>query len=253
MSVRSTVTDDGIGTILFSHPPLNILTQAVLAELREGLARVSADRSLRVLLLAAEGDHFSAGADIGEHLPPRYQEMIPEFIETIRMVAEFPAPVIAVARGRCLGAGFEIVQAADMIVADETATFGQPEIRLGVVAPAACVLLPARGRHALAAELLFTGDVIDARRALEAGLVCRVVAEGQAMNEAMALANRMARHSAAALRATKRMLRQRENEPLGLRLSGAGKFYVSEVMQTRDAHEGLSAFLEKRKPVWANE
>jgi cyclohexa-1,5-dienecarbonyl-CoA hydratase len=252
MSVRTEVLDSGIGSLTFARPPLNILTQSLLAEIRGGLARLGTERALRVLILEGEGDHFSAGADVGEHMAPRYRAMIPEFLDTVVALARFPVPVIAVVRGRCLGGGFEVAQAADLIVAGESATFGQPEILLGVFPPAACALLPARAPRGLAAEILFTGDAIDARRALAAGLVSRVAADGHAADEARALAARIARHSAAALRATKRALALSESGG-EMALRAAGALYVDELMATRDAHEGLRAFTEKRRPAWAHE
>jgi enoyl-CoA hydratase/carnithine racemase len=112
--------------------------------------------------------------------------------------------------------------------------------------------LPARCRRGLVAEILFTGDAIDARRALEAGLVHAVVPDPRAMPEAMALAARMARHSAAALRATRRALRLGEAAAAPA-LEAAGALYVDELMGTRDAHEGLRAFVERRRPAWTHE
>ena len=253
MMVRTAVSESGIGTITFAHPPLNILTQALLAEFSDALSRLAEERALRVLILAAEGEHFSAGADVREHLPPQFRSMIPEFLDTIRAIARFPVPVIAVVRGQCLGGGFEVAQAADLIVAGESASFGQPEILLGVIAPAACALLPARSSPGLAAEMLFTGDPIDAARAREAGLVRSVVPDDRAMDEAMALASRMARHSAAALRATKRALWLAETERGAAGLAAAGALYMDELMETRDAHEGLRAFVEKRRPAWTHQ
>jgi cyclohexa-1,5-dienecarbonyl-CoA hydratase len=248
----TTTLHDGIATLTLAHPPLNILTQAVLAELRRALAGLAAEPELKVVLLSAEGRHFSAGADVGEHLPPNHLVMIPEFIDTIAALASFPLPVVAAVRGRCLGGGFEVVQAADVVVAGEGAVFGQPEVVLGVTAPAACVLLPRRGPAGLAAELIFTGDSITATRALEAGLVNRVVADERVESEALALAQRMARHSAAALRLCKRTLRACSDLSPERGLSEATRIYLDELMHTDDALEGLRAFLDKREPVWRN-
>jgi enoyl-CoA hydratase/carnithine racemase len=117
---------DGIAQLTLRHPPVNILTRAVLAELREQLAGLATTQEVRVLVLRAEGKHFSAGADVGEHIPPTYRDLIPEFMATIRALWEFPLPVIAAVRGKCLGGGFELVQPADAIVAGEGAAFGQP-------------------------------------------------------------------------------------------------------------------------------
>ena len=241
---------DGIATLTLDHPPLNVLTLALARELRQTLASLATERELRAVLLAAEGKHFSAGADVGEHLPPVYREMIPDFMETLEALASFPVPVIAAVRGRCLGGGFELAQCADVIVAGESASFGQPEIVLGVTAPAACVLLPRRVTPGAAAELLFSGDAIPARRAMDLGLVQRVAPDGEVESEARALAQRFARHSAAALRATTKTLLAAADRPRADALRAAAAIYLEELMETEDAVEGLRAFLEKRTPTW---
>jgi cyclohexa-1,5-dienecarbonyl-CoA hydratase len=245
--------EDGIATLTLDHPPLNILTRAVLAGLRESLATLEADHSLRVVRLVTTGRHFSAGADVGEHLPPQYAELIPEFCDTLEALVRFPLPVIAAVRGRCLGGGFELAMAADVIVAGESATFGQPEILLGVTAPVACVLLPRIAQHGFAAEVLFTGDSVSATRARAAGVVQHVVADASVDDEAMVLARRIARHSAAAVRATKRTLLDAASRPRAEALRAASDDYVKELMKTHDALEGLNAFLEKRPAVWRHQ
>lgn len=252
MKTVRTSLEDGIGRLILSHPPLNILTRDVLKSLRRELDRLAPARELRALLISAEGKHFSAGADVGEHLPPEYERMIPEFVETIGSIYSFPLPVIAAVQGRCLGGGFELVQAADIIVAGESASFGQPEIMLGVMAPAACALLPERCPPGVAAELVLTGDSIDAREAERVGLVRRVVPDAELDCEATALARRIARHSAAALRLTKRALRGEATLENSKALAEAGKLYVNELMETKDALEGLQAFIDKRQPTWSH-
>jgi len=246
----TTTTEDGVATLTLDHPPLNILTRAVLAEMVAALARLATDPSVRVLRLAAAGKHFSAGADVGEHLPPQHELLIPEFAEAIEALAAFPLPVIAAVRGRCLGGGFELAQAADVIVAGEGATFGQPEILLGVTAPAACVLLPRRAGPGFAAEILFSGDSVSAARALAAGVVQQVVPDDRADEAALELAKRCARHSAVALRETKRTLREAQGRPRGEALRHAATRYVQDLMRSEDAVEGLRAFVEKRPAQW---
>lgn len=250
--VEMTVAD-GVGTLTLDHPPLNILTRSMLAELRARLEAMRAEaeeKAVRVLLLAAAGGHFSAGADVGEHLPPEFEQMIPEFLATIEAIATFPLPVVAAVRGRCLGGGFELVQAADVVVAGASAVFGQPEIVLGVSPPAACALLPLLCPPMLAAEIVLTGDPITAERAREAGLVGRVVPDERVEEEAQALARRMARHSPVALRLTRKALRSGTAAARSTALREAERIYVEELMQTADAPEGLQAFLEKRTPEW---
>jgi cyclohexa-1,5-dienecarbonyl-CoA hydratase len=242
--------DGGIATLTLDRPPLNVLTRALMEELRRALTDLAADPTLRVLVIAAEGKHFSAGADVGEHLPPTYREMIPEFVATLAALADFPLPVIAAVRGRCLGGGFELAQCADVLVAGAGATFGQPEIVLGVTAPIACVMLPRRASAGVAAEILFGGDTISAARAMEAGFVQRVVPDDRVEGEARALAERFARHSAAALRLTKRTLLAAADRPRAAALRDATAVYLDDLMATEDAVEGLRAFVEKRAPAW---
>ena len=242
-------TDDGLGRLILDAPPVNILTRAVLAELRRVLGELAVIPDLRALLLSARGRHFSAGADVGEHLPPQHEALIPEFLDTVAALDAFPLPTIAAVQGRCLGGGFELVLGVDLVVAGEGASFGQPEILLGVVPPAAAAWLPERCPRGLAAELVFTGDAITAAEAARGGLVHRVVADADLESTALTLARRITRHSAATLRAAKRTLAA--NRPAAAAaLVAAGNDYVDALMRTTDAGEGLTAFVEKRAPVW---
>jgi cyclohexa-1,5-dienecarbonyl-CoA hydratase len=244
--------EGGVGRVILDHPPVNVLTRGVLAELRQALRRLAEERELRVLALSALGKHFSAGADVAEHMPPLFRELIPEFLETVWAVAEFPVPVVAAVQGRCLGGGFELVAAADIVLAAESASFGQPEIKLAVFPPAAVVMLPGRSSWGLAAELLFTGDPISAAQAEAAGLVRRVVPDGELEAALEEMVQRIARHSAAALRLAKRGLRQSRAAERAA-LDQAARLYVDDLMATEDAVVGLAAFLEKRTPVWRHQ
>jgi cyclohexa-1,5-dienecarbonyl-CoA hydratase len=247
MTIRTSI-EGGIGRLVLNEPPLNILSQKVLGDLREELGTLEADKTLRVLLISADGKH-----DVGEHLPPAYEQMIPQFIDTVAAVDSFPLPVIAAVKGRCLGGGFELAQAADMIIAGEGAMFGQPEILLGVLPPAACAVLPDICSAGQAAEIVFTGEALTAEQAHAAGLVLRVVPDDQVESTALELAGKIARHSAAALRVTKRALRAGMADRRAATMAEVGKIYVEELMSTKDAVEGLQAFLDKRKPTWAHQ
>lgn len=247
----SAKVDGGIARVVLDHPPLNILTRELMGDLRARLGELAAEASLRVVVLGAEGRHFSAGASVEEHLPPAYEAMIPEFVDTVRAVHDFPLPVVAAVRGRCLGGAFEVVQAADLVVAAEDAVFGVPEIQLAVFPPTACALLPRLVPPALAAELIFTGDPLDAGAAHRAGLVRRVVPGDRLEAEALELAGRIARHSGAALRRAKRALRAGVQDP-GPGMERATDVYTDDLMTTADAVEGLTAFVEKRTPEWSH-
>jgi len=242
---------DGIGSLTLDHPPLNILTRDVLREMRDALARWRDEGHIRALILDAEGKHFSAGADVGEHLPPHHMALIPEFMDTIRAIMAFPVPVIAAVRGRCLGGGCELALAADVIIAAESARFGQPEIQLGVIPPAACAILPDRVPWGAAVELVLAGEPITAREAERLGLVRSVVPDDDLAAAARSTAARFARHSRAALTVGKQALLDARG---GWRVSldRAGRRYLDELMRTEDAVEGLRAFVDKRTPAWSH-
>ena len=251
MTSIKTSAADGIGRLTLDHPPLNILTREVLGEMRAVLARWAGDAAIRTLILDAAGKHFSAGADVAEHLPPQHEVLIPEFLETVRTVAEFPVPVVAAVRGRCLGGGCELALAADLVVAAESARFGQPEIQLGVLPPAACALLPARAPWGAAIELVLDGEPMGAHEAEKLGLVRFVVPDEDLARTACATAARFARHSRAALLLGKRSLLEAHGG-WRARLDRAGRIYLDELMRTEDALEGLHAFVERRAPVWSH-
>jgi cyclohexa-1,5-dienecarbonyl-CoA hydratase len=242
---------DGIASAVLKEPPLNILTQALLSELRGVLSELADDSTLRVLLLSAEGKHFSAGASVEEHLPGVVERMIPEFMETVQALHDFPVPVVCAVQGRCLGGALELVLASDLVIVGENALLGVPEINLGVFPPAACVQLPRLVPPGVAAELLFTGAPIDAVRAQSAGLVLRVAPDDELQSQAMGLAESIAAHSAAALRETKKTLR-RGMASFDQNMADASRIYLDDLMQTADAVEGLQSFMEKRKPQWTH-
>lgn len=250
MSTIRYSVQDGVARVFIDRPPLNILTRDTLSALHVALADLASDPSIRVLVLSAAGKHFSAGADVGEHLPPVVDEMIPKFLETVTALDTFPLPTIAAVQGKCLGGGLEIVLGADIVIAADNAVFGQPEIVLGVVPPAACAMLPTRTTRGVAADLIFTGDPLPATDAQHAGLVRRVVPVDDLETAALGLAARISRHSAAALRVAKRSLRGPGREHQEAAMTAACAAYLDDLMGTADALEGLTAFVEKRQPTW---
>jgi cyclohexa-1,5-dienecarbonyl-CoA hydratase len=245
--------EDGSARIELNAPPLNLLSRAGLAELRQALAGLAPDPELRVVLLEARGTDFSGGGVVREHLAPDYKTVVPELGVTALALHDFPVPVVAAVQGRCLGSGFQLVQAADVVVAGESASFGQPEIRLGVFAPVACALLAEKCGQGLAARLLYTGETLSAERALAAGLVSDVVPDADLPAAARAVVTAIAEHSAATIRLLKKALRAVRRGQAGMAIATATHTYVTELMQTQDASEGLTAFLEDRPPAWTHQ
>ncbi len=241
---------DGVLTLAIDNPPLNILTQAVLAEIRTALHDLADDSSVRVLVLTAAGKHFSAGADVREHLPGAFEKMIPEFMETVDAIRTFPVPVIASVTGKCLGGGFELAMAADLIAASDTAAFGQPEILLGVIPPAACVLLPRLIPPGTARYLIMSGEVLTAEEARTLGLVHRTFAQDELEKGTLETARAIARNSRAALRIAKQAFLDTETRRTPDALSRATRLYLDDLMNTEDSVRGLRAFVDKQQPQW---
>ena len=246
--------DDRVARIRLAAPKANILDRAMIAEL-DRICDVLAGRAgLVAIVVGAEGPSFSYGASVEEHLPGEIEAVLAELHALLRRLLELPAPTVAAVRGSCLGGGLELVLACDLILAEEGARLGQPEIKLGVFPPAASALLPARIGAGPAAELILTGSTWTGRRAAELGLVSRTVPDGTLDEELSRwLAEDFLERSPAALaqavRATRRPLRRAVEEELP-RLE---RQYVDELMAQPDAVEGIRAFLEKRPPRWRRE
>jgi len=242
--------ENGVGRLTLDRPPLNILSIAMLREMLSIVKQAAAGQRLKALVLRAEGTVFSAGVDVADHTPEKVGEMIPLFDQTCVSLAEFPAPTLAAVQGSALGGGFELVSCCDLVVASELARFGQPEIKLGVIAPVAALRLPRQIGGHRAAELLMMGTTIDATKAFEMGLVNRLVPADQFEATVEVIINELTSLSAAALRACKRAVRLGTDEWVGLK--AVERLYLEELMATQDAQEGLAAFLEKRPPVWTD-
>ena len=231
-------------------PPANILDRETCEHLAGAIREQGRDKTLKAFLLTAKGDHFSYGASVPEHTPGEVEKFLPAFHDVFYAFAESCVPVVAAVRGLCLGGACELVAFAHLVVAEECAKFGVPEITLGVLPPAACVLLPWRLGGAAADEMILTGRSIPAR---ECGLVNLTCPDG-GLDEAVAglLEKRILPRSAAALRFAVKANRGPLHREIGERLPALERLYLDELMATRDAHEGIAAFLEKRRPVWVD-
>lgn len=246
-----TVTkQDGVARLVFNRPPLNVLNIEMLREINSALAQIASDASVKALVLTGEGKAFSAGVDVGEHLPELAEEMLSTFHRTVDLLLSVEAPVVAGVNGAALGGGCEIALCCDLVIAAERAKMGQPEIRLGVLAPAASVLLPRLCGVRKAMELLLLGTPIDAREAHRIGLVNTVVADDQFPAQLELVVQDLAKLSSAALRLTKGAVRQGLDKSVSEGFAIADAICLDGLLHTHDAQEGLRAFLEKRPPEW---
>jgi len=238
--------------LVLDAPHGNALTDAMVTDLREALASVPRRRPpVKLVTLEAEGADFCFGSSLPEHTPERMPDVLPRFHALVRDLLAVPAVTVAAIPGRCLGGGFEIALACDVIIAADDAVFGLPEIAVGAFPPVGSILLPLKIGAARAAAPMLTGTPRPVGDWRQAGLVEQVVPPG----ELTAAVDRwfawtIARHSAAALaRAAiaSRLVARRAVDEL---LPVAERLYLNDLLATADAAEGVAAFLEKRPPRW---
>ncbi len=239
---------DGRATITWERGPANVFDTRLLEELNRVLHREEVTTA-HVVVLRGGGKSWSGGLSVEDHLQPRVSAMFEAFRTTLTTLWNLPAPTIAQVHGRCLGGGLELLMACDLAIASEGATFGQPEIRLGVFAPFGAATYSHLLDPRSAAELLFLGTPFDAPRAAAAGIVNRVVPEEELDASVALTAQTLCSYRREALHLLKRVLRRSEVDPWP-RLAYAERTYLDELMRTEGAEEGLQAFLEKRAPVW---
>jgi cyclohexa-1,5-dienecarbonyl-CoA hydratase len=239
--------------IRLSRPKANVLDAEMISALDEAFAAAcrpdAGAPALRGVLLDAEGPHFSFGASVEEHLPGRCAGMLRGFHALVLRILELPIPVLVAVKGQCLGGGLELASAGSVVFAGKQAMLGQPEIVLGVFAPAASCLLPERVGPAAAEDLLLSGRSVDAAEALGLGLVNAVADDPEAAALGWFDAH-LASKSASSLRFAVRAARLGLVERVRAKLAALEDLYLSGLMSTRDSTEGLTAFLEKRPARW---
>ncbi len=243
---------DASGALLrlrLARPKANILDAEMIAALDAALSAGWASGPTLAVLIDAEGPHFSFGASVEEHLPAQSAAMLVGFHALLLRLLALPAPVLCAVRGQCLGGGLELVLTASRIFAAPGATFGQPEIRLGVFAPAASALLPERIGRAAAEDMLLSGRSLGAEEARMIGLI-ETVAEDPARVAEEWFSAHLADKSAAALGHAMAASRGALIARTRARLAELEALYLNDLMRTRDALTGLQAFLTKRTPHW---
>ena len=251
--------DAGVATITLNRPDaMNTLNADLRRGLMDALHQVRARDDIRVAILTGNGRAFCAGADLRSRSDgPAASNRVADLFPTDDAVgfAQFDAkkPIIAAINGFCLGGGFEMALACDILIASEAAQFGLPEITLGFFPLAgAPVTLPRTIPRVLANDMLFTGERIDAQTARAFGIVSRVLPPEQLMPAAQALAAKIAGYAPLAVRAMHEIVRRQANmpRPEAERLAATMRWAIG---LTEDSREGPRAFAEKRPPVFRGE
>lgn len=241
--------DGALLRLRLSRPKANLVDAAMTAALHSALDAHRASPGLRGVLLDAEGPNFSYGASVEEHLPGRCAAMLASLHALLLAMVGFPVPILVAVRGQCLGGGLELALAGGPIFASPAAHFGQPEIRLGVFAPAASCLLRWHMNQSDAEDLLWSGRSIGGPAAQASGLVHTLANDP----DAAALAyfdEYLAPLSAASLACAVEAVRAPRVRELRERFAEVERLYLDRLMATRDANEGLTAFIERRTPNW---
>jgi len=242
--------DDAVAVVLLNRPKqLNALSDELMAELVEGLVELDRDDGVRCIVLGGSERAFAAGADIGQLAEASaiglyYQRRV-DLWDAIRGLW---TPLVAAVSGFCLGGGCELAMSCDLIVASETAKFGQPETGLGIIPGAGGTqrLTRAVGK-AVAMDVILSGRLLSAREALDAGLVSRVVAKEAWLDEAKRLARDVAEKGPVATRLAKEAVDRAFEASLSLGVEYERRL-LALAFASEDAEEGLHAFIEKRRP-----
>jgi enoyl-CoA hydratase len=242
--------DDAIAVVTLNRPDaLNALSEPLMAELVERLVELDRDDAVRCIVLAGSERAFAAGADIGEMADATAVEMLyARRIERWDAIRGLTTPLVAAVSGFCLGGGCELAMSCDLIVASETARFGQPETSLGIIPGAGGTqrLTRAVGK-AKAMDVILSGRFLDAHEAERAGLVARVVAKEAWLEEAKRVAHEIASKGPVAQRLAKEAVNRAFDSTLHMGLEHERRLlYLA--FASEDAHEGLKAFGEKRPP-----
>ncbi|WP_201192597.1 enoyl-CoA hydratase-related protein [Pseudomonas fluorescens] len=254
----STVTLHRHGAValvsLASHNPLNPLTNQLMTELGRVLHALDTDTETRAIVLSGSSRSFAAGADIRAMAEMTYARAVLEdyLAAQWHAVSVVRKPMVAAVRGYALGGGCELAMICDIVVAGESALFGQPEIKLGLVPGAGGTQrLPRAVGKSLAMEMNLTGEPINAAQALASGLISRVVADAQVVDVAISVAQSIARHSLPALLAVKAATTRAFEMSLAEGLTfERSAFHSSFALE--DQREGCEAFLERRPPSFSH-
>jgi cyclohexa-1,5-dienecarbonyl-CoA hydratase len=236
------------------HATGNIITAAMVDALSSALDDVARSPHVKLVTISGAGADFSFGASIPEHAPDRIAAVLPAMHSLIEQLLDAPAPTAAVVRGRCLGGGFELALACDLIFAADGAEFGLPEIALGVFPPAAAALLAGRVGGARATRAILTGESRSADEWQRAGLI-ELLAPARDLEVAVDrwFEIHFAPRSAAALRHAAAAARYGLLAHVRATLPALERLYLNDLMQTHDAAEGIAAFLAKRPPQWSDD
>jgi cyclohexa-1,5-dienecarbonyl-CoA hydratase len=244
--------DGGVARMTLNRPDHNLLNEAMLREMADGISYAGERDDVKLIVLDSACKVFCGGVDIGEYTSQRVFQMLDAFHATFAGMLELGKPVVCVVNGPAIGGGAELAAFGDLVIATPKARFAQPEISIGVFPPLASTILPFLVGPKIALELVLTGEPVTAERALELGMVNRLVPEAQLEKTVNDLVNRINSHSGPVLTMAKKAILGGMGLSLRDGLKHSMNIFLNELYRLEDSQEGLRALVEKRKPNWKN-
>ena len=239
--------------LTINRPPLNILNIAIMEEMNEALRSLMGNKEIKVVIISGSGDKaFSAGVDVADHTGEKVEKMLHVFHDIFRNLSKLDQASVAALKGMTLGGGCEIALFCDLIIAADNLKIGQPEIKLSVLPPIALLIMPRLVGLKKAAELLLTGKIVDAREAERIGLINKVTSLDSFDSDLESFVQPLTELSLVGLKYSKKGINLGLETAFSEGLEKIEKIYLEELMSSEDAHEGLQAFMDKRKPLWKN-
>ncbi len=241
-----------VARLTLHRPEHNLLNEAMLRELADGIGSVADMAGVKLIVLDAAGKVFSGGVDIGEYTAERAFSMLDAFHAACIAMVEAAQPVLVVVDGPAIGGGAELIAYGDLVIATPRARFALPEITIGMFPPLASTMFPHIIGPKRALELVLTGEAITAERARDLGLVNRLVPEAQLQAAVNELIGKITAQSGAVLGMAKKAVLGGMGMSLRDSLRNSMSIFLNELYRLEDSQEGLRALLEKRKPQWKN-
>lgn len=244
--------EGSVARMTLNRPEHNLLNEPMLRELANGIDIVGQKDEIKLIVLDSACKVFSGGIEVGEYTSQRVFQMLDAFHSAFSGILATAKPVICVVNGPAIGGGAELAAFGDMVIATPKARFAQPEISIGVFPPLASTVLPYLVGPKKALELVLTGEPVTAERALDMGLVNRLVPEADLEKAVNDLVTRMTSHSGPVLTMAKKAILSGMGLSLKDGLKQSMNIFLNELYRLEDSQEGLHALVEKRKPNWKN-
>jgi cyclohexa-1,5-dienecarbonyl-CoA hydratase len=244
--------DAGVARMTLNRPEHNLLNESMLRELADGITFVAERDDVKLIVLDSSCKVFCGGIDIGEYTSERVFQMLDAFHSVFAGILETAKPVMTVVNGPAIGGGAELAAFGDLVVATPKARFAQPEITIGVFPPLASTILPFLVGPKVALELVLLGEPVTAERALELGLINRLIPENKLDATVNDLIARIASQSGPVLTMAKKAILGGMGLSLRDGLKNSMNIFLNELYRLEDSQEGLRALVEKRKPNWKN-